>query len=46
MVVAQLDLRPGDALAVLRAHAYAHNTTLADTARDVIDRRLTFQPDP
>lgn len=46
MVIAQLHLPPKDALAVLRAHAYAHNTTLADTAGHVVDRRLNFRPDP
>lgn len=44
MVVAQLGLVPDDALAVLKAHAYAGDTTLADVADRVLDRTLRFQP--
>lgn len=44
MVVAQLGVQPSDAIAVLRAHAFAHDTTLADIAADVVDRSLNFQP--
>ncbi|MFC0623478.1 ANTAR domain-containing protein [Kribbella deserti] len=46
MVVAQLHVAPDDALAILRAHAYARTITLADTARRVIDRELDFRPRP
>jgi hypothetical protein len=42
MVIAQLKLGPDDALAILRAHAYAHETTLAEIAEQVIARRLDF----
>jgi hypothetical protein len=42
MVIAQLRLDPDDALAILRAHAYAHDTTLAEIADLVVTRRLDF----
>lgn len=42
MVTAQLDLATEDALAVLRAHAYAGDTTLAAIAAEVVRRRLRF----
>jgi hypothetical protein len=42
MVVAQLAIAPDDALAILRAHAYAESTTLDEIARAVVDRRLSF----
>jgi GAF domain-containing protein len=42
MVVAQLRINTDDALAVLRAHAYAGETTLADIAGRVTDHSLTF----
>jgi hypothetical protein len=41
-VVAQLKVSPEDALALLRAHAYAHDTSLAAIAAEVVDRRLDF----
>ncbi len=44
MVVVQLGLGPDDALAVLRAHAYAGDTTLDDVAGHVLDRTLRFHP--
>ena len=43
MVVAQLRIPPADALALLRAHAFAHNATLADVADDVVTRRLDYR---
>jgi hypothetical protein len=46
MVVAQLGLRPADALAVLQAHAFAHEAPLATIAIAVVERSLNFQPDP
>jgi hypothetical protein len=42
MVIAQLRISPDDALAILRAHAYAHDTTLAAIAEQVVGRRLDF----
>ena len=47
MIVAQLGLVPADALAVLRAHAFAHEASVADISRAVLARELTFTyPDP
>lgn len=45
MVIAQLHIPPDDALAILRAHAYAHDTTLAEIARQVVNRQLDFRGD-
>ncbi len=45
MVVAQLSLTPLDALAVLRAHAFAHGMALSDLAGAVVDRDLRFSDD-
>ncbi len=45
MVVAQLRVSPDDAMALLRAHAFSHNTTLADVASQITDRRLSFSDD-
>lgn len=45
MVTAQLDIPPDDALALLRAHAYAHDATLTEVADQVVKRRLNFQGD-
>ena len=42
MIVASLHISPNDALALLRAHAYAHQTSLSDIATDVVERRLNF----
>ena len=42
MVLAQLSAAPADALAVLRAHAYAEGRPMIDVARDVVARRLHF----
>ena len=44
MVVAQLAISPNDALAILRAHAFAEGATLDAIAVDVVERRLTFSP--
>jgi hypothetical protein len=38
----QLDVGAPEALARMRAHAYAHNRLLIDVARDVVGRRLVF----
>lgn len=43
MVVVQLRIPPGDALALLRAHAFAQGVSLADVAEDVVARRLDFR---
>ena len=42
MVIAQMNLAPDDALAVLKAHAYALGTTLAEVASRVVRRELEF----
>jgi hypothetical protein len=42
MVTAQLRIPPTDALAVLRAHAFARSSTLQDVVADVLARRLDF----
>jgi hypothetical protein len=47
VVVAQLGIGPADALAVLRAHAFAHEASVAQISRAVLDRELDFSdPDP
>jgi hypothetical protein len=45
MIVAQLHIRPHDALAVLRAHAFAHGASVADIADAVLRRELDFRTD-
>lgn len=45
MVLVQLGISATDALARLRAHAFAHQRLLIDVARDVVDRRLVFTED-
>jgi GAF domain-containing protein len=42
MIMIQLDVTSNDALARLRAHTYATEGNLHDTATDVIHRRLSF----
>lgn len=42
MAVVQLGIGAGDALVVLRAHAYAQATSLLDVALSVVSRELTF----
>ena len=49
MVMAQLSVSSDDGIALLRAHAYAHQQSLAATSADIIARRLDFRtadPDP
>jgi hypothetical protein len=46
MVSVQLALSPEDALAMLRAHAFAHDTTLEAIAQQVVDRHLDFREIP
>jgi hypothetical protein len=45
MLVAQLEIEPGEALVRLRAHAYATNRSATDVARDILDRRLRLEAD-
>jgi ANTAR domain/GAF domain len=45
MVMMQLGVPIADALAVIRAHAYAHNRRLSDVAADIVARRLGFEPE-
>ncbi|WP_245192911.1 ANTAR domain-containing protein [Amycolatopsis alba] len=45
IVSVQLDIGLPDALARLRAHAYAGDRKLNDVAKDVVLRRLTFRPE-
>ncbi len=42
MVVAQLAVRADDAMALLRAHAFAHGSTLGQIAEQVLARDLDF----
>jgi hypothetical protein len=47
MIVAQLDLDAVDALAVLRAHAFAEAASVVEISRRVVARELDFgRPDP
>jgi hypothetical protein len=46
MILVQLGVSAEAAFARLRAHAYAHDRRLGDVARDVVERRLRFDPDP
>jgi hypothetical protein len=45
MTMVDLGVPLADALARLRAHAYAHDRPLQDIARDVVAGRLRLQPD-
>jgi hypothetical protein len=45
MIVAQLRIQPDDALAVLRAHAFAHGASVAAIAEAVLRRELDFRID-
>jgi hypothetical protein len=45
MVMVQLCVPLGEAMARLRAHAYAQDRTLGAVARDVVARTLSFEPD-
>ena len=42
MDIAQLGVGPEDALALLKAHAYADGTSIAVIAKAVVERRLDF----
>ncbi|MFJ4786128.1 GAF and ANTAR domain-containing protein [Streptomyces sp. NPDC088794] len=43
MIMAQLGVSDGDALARLRGHAFAHDRTVVDVAREVVGRRMRFE---
>jgi hypothetical protein len=45
MTSAQLGVPMGEALVRLRAHAFADGRTVADVARDVVQRRLRLYGD-
>ena len=46
MVMVQLGVSLAEALVRIRAHTYAENRRLNDVARDIVARRLRFDPDP
>jgi len=46
MILVQLGVSAEAAFARLRAYAYAHDRHLGAVARDVVERRLRFDPDP
>jgi len=43
MIVAQVGVRTEDAMALLRAQAFARNTSLLQVARDIVGRRINFR---
>lgn len=45
MVLMQLRISPADAMALMRAHAFSHSTTLAEVAEQITSRRLRFSDD-
>jgi hypothetical protein len=45
MVMVQLGVPLGEAMARLRAHAYAHDRTLGAVARDIVAREFVFEAD-
>ena len=45
VLVAQLEVEPAEALARLRAHAYATGRSATGVARDILDRRLRLDVD-
>jgi len=45
MVLVQLETTATDALQRLRAHAFLHDQSVRDVAREVVDRTLVFTPD-
>jgi hypothetical protein len=45
MAMVQLGVSLADALARMRAHAYAQNRQLGEVAADIVARRLRFNPD-
>jgi hypothetical protein len=45
MVMVQLGISLGEAMARMRAYAYAENRRLSEVARDIVARRLRFGPE-
>jgi hypothetical protein len=43
MIVAQVGVRTEDAMALLRAQAFARNTSLIEVAHDIVARRINFR---
>lgn len=43
MIVAQVGVRPEDALALLRGQAFARSMSLVDVAQEIVDRRINFR---
>lgn len=46
MVVAQLGIPEGDALALIRAHAYSHDQSVGTSAQAVVTQKLRFSASP
>lgn len=46
MVMIQLQTGPAEALARLRAHAFAHAMTASEVAWEILSRQLRMEPDP
>jgi ANTAR domain len=46
LLIVQMGVSAAVALVRLRAYAYAHDRRLRDVARDVVERRLRFHPEP
>jgi hypothetical protein len=46
MVLAQLGVSIDDAFLILRARAFSDGTSVAQVARDVVERRIRFSPEP
>lgn len=46
MVVAQLGVAPGDALALIRAYAFAHDQNLNRVAEEIVERRVRLDVSP
>jgi hypothetical protein len=44
MVMVQLGITIGEAMARMRAYAYAENRRLGEVARDIVARQLRFDP--
>ena len=45
MVMAQLGVGPAEALARLRAHAFANDLTASQVAWSIVERELSLEPD-
>jgi len=46
MIMGQLGIDGSNALALLRAHAFAQDTTVDAIAAQILDRALTFREEP